>query len=148
MFSQGINTLEEVNMDGFEVVHSNMFLSFPKKTQPICSLWPDKLSFNSMTLKTLHGCEYIRLEVSARQRSILITPVNSSDKDCIRWVRGDRQLVLRELYSKTFAENLYHMFHLDSQQNYRARGRLVSSGSKVMLLFDFKEAEVWRSRDK
>ena len=41
---------------------------------------------------------------------------------------------------------LYSTWGLNPQCNYRAAGRLISSKGKVMLLFNFTDAEMWKGK--
>ncbi len=138
--------IEEVNLDGFQVVRGETFLHLPKKSEAACTIWPNKIGFNRFALTTLNCCEYIRIEINPLKKSILIVPVTSKDKDCIRWVKGQKSFTTRIMESKRFGDELYSSWELDRSFNYRAHGRLVSSNGKVMLLFDFSEPEIWRSQ--
>lgn len=73
-------------------------------------------------------------------------PVTSTDKDSIRWAKGDKDKTVRNMESRIFGEQLYQSWGLDSEYNYRAIGRLVSVNQKVMLLFDFSQPEMWKAK--
>ena len=73
-------------------------------------------------------------------------PVSSQDRDSIRWTKGEREKFIRNMESKAFGEQLYRLWDLEPEYNYRAVGRLVSVNQKVMLLFDFNQPEWWRSQ--
>lgn len=76
----------------------------------------------------------------------MVIPVPSTDKNSIRWVKGKKEICTRLLESRAFGSEIYKTWGVDEDYNYRSAGKLVSSQNKVMLLFDFKEAEVWKSR--
>ncbi|MBQ3372822.1 MAG: hypothetical protein IJI45_04830 [Anaerolineaceae bacterium] len=48
--------------------------------------------------------------------------------------------------SKLFGDEIYRAWGLDPEYNYRAVGRLVSARNKIMLLFDFSNAENWKTK--
>jgi len=148
MFGSLINSLEELDLAGYQIVPTRMFKSYPRKRQALCTLWTTKIGFNRVALQMLENCEYVRMEVNPQMKGLLIIPVSSSDKDAIRWAKGTKELYTRNLESKPFAAELYRMWNLDLQYNYRATGKLVTSGKKVMLLFDFAKAEVWQSQSR
>ena len=100
-----------------------------------------------MALLALNNCEYIRMEVNPSAKCLLIAPTHASDKDSIRWSRGKTEKTVRTLESKTFGDQLYNAWGLDPEFNYRCPGRLVSARNKIMLLFDFTAAEVWKSKN-
>ena len=43
-------------------------------------------------------------------------------------------------------DEIYRAWGLDPEYNYRAVGRLVSARNKIMLLFDFSNAENWKTK--
>ena len=123
-----ISNMEELNLDGFKIVKSEMFLHLPRKADPTCTIWPSKISFSRMTLQALNSCEYVRLEVNPSTKCLLLAPTHSSDKDSIRWIKGQKEFSVRNM------------------DNYRAVGRLVSARNKIMMLFDFSNAEMWKTK--
>ena len=142
-----INAFEEMSLDGFQIVTAEMFTHAPRRADPTCSLWPAKITFSKMALLALNNCEYIRMEVNPSAKCLLIAPTHASDKDSIRWSRGKTEKTVRTLESKTFGDQLYNAWGLDPEFNYRCPGRLVSARNKIMLLFDFTAAEVWKSKN-
>lgn len=138
---------EEISLDGFQIVKSEMFLHLSRKSGPTCTLWPTRVSFSKLALTKLNNCEYVRIEVNPKTKSLIVIPVSSSDKNSIRWVKNQKEYGVRMLESRQFGEEIYRAWKLDSNYNYRAVGRLVSSkDNKVMLLFDFKNAEAWKTK--
>lgn len=138
--------IEEMSLDGFQIVNANMFAHSPKRNDVTCTIWPTRISFNKLALEKLHFCEYIKLHVNPKTKCILVMPVSSSDKDSIRWIKGEKERFVRNMESKIFGGQLYKSWGLDPECNYRASGHLVTANQKVMLLFDFNEAELWKGR--
>lgn len=138
-----INPIEEMSLDGFQIVSSDMFVHLPRKNEPSCSIWPTKLSFSKLVLTSLNNCEYVRIEVNPKSKCLIVIPVNSVDKDSIRWIKGGKNLCIRNMESKRFGDLIYDAWGLDPKFNYRANGRLVTVNKKVMMLFDFSDAEHW-----
>ena len=140
-----INPIEEVALDGFQIVSSDMFIQRPRNGDPTCSIWPTQLSFNKVSISSLNNCEYVRIEVNPKTKCLVVIPVTSSDKDGIRWVHGKKELFTRTMKSVRFGELIYNTWGLDPEYNYRAFGKLVTVKKKVMILFDFNDAELWKS---
>lgn len=141
-----IEPIEEMTLEGFQIVHSNMFHHPPRKADATCTIWPTRISFNKTALEKLHFCDYIKLQVNPKTKCVLVMPVSSQDRDSIRWTKGEREKFIRNMESKAFGEQLYRLWELEPEYNYRAVGRLVSVNQKVMLLFDFNQPEWWRSQ--
>lgn len=139
------NPIEEMTLEGFQIVSASMFHHPPRKCEATCTIWPTRISFNKLTLEKLHYCDYIKIQVNPTTKCLLLSPVTSSDKDSIRWVKGEKEKFLRNLESKAFGEQLYQKWGLDADYNYRTIGRLVTVNQKVMILFDFNHPEVWKT---
>ena len=140
-----MSPIEEVSLDGFQIVSSDMFVHLPRKTEATCSIWPSKVSFSKLVLSGLNNCEYVRIEVNPKTKCLVVIPVTSSDKNCIRWIKGQKEFMIRNMESKRFGELIYNSWGLDPHYNYRAPGRLVTVNKKVMMLFDFNDAEIWKT---
>ena len=55
-----LNSIEEVSLEGFQVVRAEMFLHLPRKGDATCTVWPTKISFSRLALTALNNCEYVR----------------------------------------------------------------------------------------
>lgn len=141
-----INPIEEVSLDGFQIVASDMFVHLPRKSDATCTIWPTKLSFSKLVLSSLNNCEYVRIEVNPRTKCLIVLPVSSADKNSIRWIKGTKEFSVRNMESRRFGEQVYKSWGLDMDYNYRAIGRLVTANQKVMMLFDFNDAESWKTQ--
>ncbi len=141
-----MNPIEEVSLEGFQIVASDMFSHLPRKKDATCTIWPTKLSFSKLALSALNNCEYVRIEVNPRTKCLIVLPVTSSDPDSIRWIMGTKEFSIRNMESKRFGDQVYQSWGLDMDYNYRAVGRLVTANKKVMMLFDFNGAERWKTK--
>lgn len=143
-----INNLEEMSLDGFQIVKKEMFQHLPSSKNPTCTIWPTRISFSRSALVALNFCECIRMEVNPTTKCLLVCPTLSNDRDSIRWIKGTKDQSVKNLESKQFGEQIYNAWELDPEFNYRTIGRLVSARNKIMLLFDFNEAMMWKSKPR
>ena len=141
-----MNPIEEVSLEGFQIVASDMFVHLPRTSDATCTIWPTKLSFSKLVLSALNNCEYVRIEVNPRTKCLVVLPVTSSDQNSIRWIKGTKEFSIRNMESKRFGDQVYQSWGLDMNYNYRAVGRLVTANKKVMMLFDFNGAESWKTK--
>ena len=141
-----LNSIEELDLDGFQIVRADMFIHLPRKGDASCTIWPSKISFNKRALQALNNCEFIRMEINSQKKCMLVVPVTSKDKDSIRWIKGQRDFSVRNMESKSFGDLLYSAWGLNPDLNYRASGRLVSARGKIMLMFSFADAEMWKTK--
>lgn len=141
-----MNPIEEVSLEGFQIVSSDMFVHLPRKNDATCTIWPTRLSFSKLVLSALNNCEFVRIEVNPCTKCLIVLPVTSSDKNSIRWIKGTKEFCIRNMESKRFGDQVYQAWGLDMEYNYRAVGRLVTANQKVMMLFDFSNAESWKTK--
>lgn len=141
------NSIPEISIEGFQVVSGDMFTHLPRKNVPTCTLWYDRISFSMMALQSLNSCERVRIEVNPKTKGLLVVPVTIQDKDGVRWIQGEKKITTKKILCRDFSSQLYEAWKFSSQRIYRAQGKLVSSGKKVMLLFDFSKTENWQSRE-
>ena len=146
--AQQIMDLQEVSMEGFQVVSGSMFSHFPKTSEPSCTLWYSSISFSKSAVSALNGCDRVLIQVNAKSKGILIVPVSSKDKDGILWLKDSKIVQAKKMDCKIFTSQLYETWGFDPEYVYRSYGRLVTSDKKVMLLFEFNRPESWKCRTK
>ena len=131
-----VSKIEELNIDGFQIVRADMFAHMPRKSDSTCSLWPTKISFSKLCLEQLNNCEFIRIEVNPKTKYLLLVPVTSQDKDSIRWVKGAKMQYIRNRsppnehpvfqYQKSYIRNPYNFLKYHSRHPAKARLKFLS----------------------
>ena len=146
--AQQLSDLQEVSMEGFQVVSSSMFSHFPRTSEPSCTMWYSSISFSKSAVNALNGCERVLIQVNAKTKGILIVPVTSKDKDGIQWLKDSKIVEAKKMDCKAFTSQLFQTWGFDPEYVYRSYGRVVTAKKKVMLLFEFKNPESWKCRSK
>ena len=108
----------EISMDGFKVVSIDYFCAPARLPVPSFTIWYGSIGFSKQDLLLLNSCENVVLQINSKKHQILVVPSTSKDKNA-EW-------------------------GWDRDYNYRTSGKLVTSGNKVMLLFDFSDPESWK----
>ena len=134
------STLKQLDLDGFQVVNSSLFCSM---SSPTMSIWNDSISFSQATYIALNTCEAISIMVNHKNRSILIGTVQSSSPNAVAWKKGKEVVKYSKISCATFTRQLFEEWGLDSEARYKAIGRMVQAEKKVMVLFEFANAEKW-----
>ena len=134
------STLKQLDLDGFQVVNSSLFCSM---SSPTMSIWNDSISFSQATYIALNNCEAISIMVNHKIRSILIGTVQSSSPNAVAWKKGKEVVKYSKISCATFTRQLFEEWGLDSEARYKAIGRMVQAEKKVMILFEFANAEKW-----
>ena len=134
------STLKQLDLDGFQVVNSSLFCSM---SSPTMSIWNDSISFSQATYIALNNCEAISIMVNHKTRAILIGTVQSSSPNAVAWKKGKEVVKYSKISCATFTRQLFEEWGLDSEARYKAIGRMVQAEKKVMILFEFANAEKW-----
>ena len=140
--------IQEISRDGFQVVSGEMFRKSFRVSAPTATVWTNKISFSKATLVALNNCERVRFEVNAAKRCLLVVPVTEKDKDNVRWTKNSKEPAVRMIECLAFTKQLYDSWGWNSDLTYRTTGRIVSADKKVMMLFDFNNAESWKYKEK
>ncbi len=139
-----MNELNEISLEGFKVVSGDYFYSPQRLMVPSMTFWYGSIGFSKQDLILLNKCDSVLIQINSDERKIIVMPTTSSDTDGIRWIKDKKTMEPRRISCKKLTDLIYEMWKWDSNRIYRARGRLVTSANKVMLLFDFSEAESWK----
>lgn len=139
-----LDEIQEISTEGFQVVPAEMFQAMQHVNTPCMTIWSSRISFNKEALTALNTCERVRLEVNAAKKMILLIPVTQKDKDNLRWMKPGKQPQTRRMDCAAFTSRLYKSWGWDKGFVFRTTGRIVTADKKVMLLFDFNDAEKWK----
>lgn len=142
------DAIQEISKDGFQVVSGEMFRRALRVSSPAATVWPNRISFSKAALVALNNCERVRFEINAAKRCMLVVPVTEKDKDNVRWTKNTKEPAVRMIECLAFTRQLYESWGWKGDLAYRATGRVVSADKKVMLLFDFSDAESWKYKEK
>ena len=132
-------SLDEVSMDGFTIVNGDFF---KKPIEPMLTIRDHCLTFNGAAYKALNLVSSIQLFVHKSNRRILVTPASSDDQTSLLWLKNPDNLSSHSLECTSFARQLFQTYGWIQKNAYRSTGRLVTTGNKVMLLFDFSNPEI------
>ena len=133
--------MPNVSLEGYQIVRGTYF---KHQNPPMMTIWKQSVSFNNVSIEMLNNCECIQLMCNDNNRCILICPASSNDKDAVVWKSNSAVPPrYRKMDCTNFSRPLLERWQFDLAYRYRAYGRLVQADKKVMLLFDFREAEIW-----
>lgn len=92
----------------------------------------------------LNNCEAISIMLNKDKKQILISPSPTANANSVAWRKGKNVTKYCKISCTTFARKLFDDWGLDDTYRYRTIGRMVQSDKKVMILFDFAQAEKWK----
>lgn len=133
--------IEDINLKGFIVVEHQFF---EKEKIPSMSLFRRKVTFNKESHILLDKCQAIQMMVNFESRQIIARPMSSADEDSIIWHNEKlKDPFVSDIGCPLMTTRIYKEWKLNPNYRYKTRGRLVKSEKKLMLLFDFNEADAY-----
>ena len=139
-----METVNEISLEGFQIVSSDFFTYATRTNAPTLTIWDGSIGFSKQDVLLLNSCENIMIRINAKEHKALVIPTKSNDKDAIKWVKKLDPIEARKITCPKLTDKLYEMWGWDKDYVYRTNGRLVTSDNKVMLLFDFTSPEKWK----
>lgn len=133
--------MTEIDLEGFQVVNSQYFSTM---NAPQMTIWCDSVSFSQAAYSMLNNCEAISIMLNKDKKQILISPSPTANANSVAWRKGKNVTKYCKISCTTFAQKLFDDWGLDDTYRYRTIGRMVQSDKKVMILFDFAQAEKWK----
>lgn len=137
--------LNEIDLDGYQVVRSQYF---QKQAEPILTLCSNAIAFGQGAYQAFNNCEAVHILLSDKTKSILVRPASTSSTDAVVWRRSKAEPKYCKLDCPQLARKIYDQWGLDKNLRYKAFGRLVQAEQKILLLFDFNEAEIYDGAKK
>lgn len=134
------SNITEISLDGFQVVRGQYF---SRIIEPSFTIWYSGVSFNLSAYNALNSCESVQILVSNEKRCIIIKSVPSTDRDAVVWLKPSERHKYKKIECSKFTHQLYDFWNWNKGFHYRANGKLVKSGQKIMLYFDFTKPEEW-----
>ncbi len=133
--------LNEIDMDGYQVVRSQYF---QKVVEPIATLWNNGIGFGLGAFQSLNNPETVQILLNDKTKSLLIRPVSSSQTDAVSWRRCKGEPKYSKLECPQLARKIYEQWGLNRDYHYRTFGRIVQSpDQKIMLLFNFSAPQIY-----
>ncbi len=136
--------INEISMDGFQIVSGEYFCNYSRVNAPTITIWDGTLGFSRQNLVLLNTCENVVLRINGEAKKILVIPAQSKDKDAIKWIKKTNPLEAKKFTCPKLTDLLYETWKWDKDMIYRAIGQLITIQNKVMLYYDFSEPESWK----
>ena len=134
----------EISLDGYQVVNKELFQNNYGRHQITMTMWPNAICFSKSAIVAMNSCQHIRLHISKTDKTVLIGAATEKDPNSIKWVTGLKEVNPRKLDCPKLAAPLYQKWNLDKVKVYKTIGEIVVVDKKVMLLFNYDDAESWK----
>ena len=136
--------MENVSMDGFQVVSSSLFSN---EKPPAMTIFKDEISFSREAHGYLNYCVAIQILINSGERKVMMKSAPSTDENSITWKDKLKESYIPRFTCPKLTRPLFSMWKWDINNRYRAEGRLVKCANKPILLFDFSAAKAYRGKE-
>lgn len=134
MMKQDSFSIDEINLDGFQVVQRQLF---GRVLEPTMTIRASNISFSVAAYRALNNCEAVQLRVHWDQRRIVACPTSSTEPNALTWIKDLSKPKSKSIECSNFTKTIFEMWNWNKALRYCATGRLVRSEQKLMLLFDW-----------
>lgn len=136
--------MENVSMDGFQVVSSKMFSN---ERLPAMTIFRNEISFSREAHDYLNYCVAIQIMINSKEKKVMIKAAPSADENSISWKDKLKESYIPRFNCPKLTIPLFSMWGWDTNYRYRTEGRLVKCDKKPILLFDFNEAKAYLGKE-
>lgn len=137
--------IEDISLEDFRVVPADIFSDV---TDPVMTLYNDSFAFSTQAHRALNNCDNIQIMINIEKRQIVIKPSTSKEDDILCWKSNSNNTNFKRFRSFSLVTQVFGAWNLNPKLKYKANGRLVKSDHKVMLLFDFTNADAYERNNK
>ena len=139
--------IPEVKKEGFLVVSRDLYSENQK--QPIaCKITDKNITFTKSSIVALVNCEKVLIEINVDTKQIIVAPAAQGDKDSVRWIKSPKDVTPRIIECSRFTNQVYDIWKWDKEKSYKGKGKVVSVDKKIMILYDFKDAEAVEKKNR
>ncbi len=136
-----LQNIEEISLKGFIVVKHQLF---EREKSPTMAVFKRKVTFSKECQIALDKCQSIQMLINYDSKQIVVKPMSSSDEDSLLWYKEDlKDPFISDIGCPRLTARIYREWKLDPKYRYKTRGRLVRSERKLLLIFDFNEADCY-----
>ena len=136
--------MENVSMDGFQVVSSKLFSN---EKPPAMTIFRNEISFSREAHGYLNYCVAIQIMINSKEKKVMIKAAPSTDENSICWKEKLKESYIPRFNCPKLTKPLFSMWGWDTDYRYRTEGRLVKCDKKPILLFDFNEAKAYLGKE-
>ncbi len=138
------NYLENINLDGFKMVKSEMFKA---ERAPSMTIFKNEISFSREAHQCLQFCESIQLLINAEEMLVMVRSAPSTDENAIKWSNKLKESYIPRFTCPKLTQPLFSMWKWDMDYRYKVEGRLVKCEKKPVLIFDFRQARAYSGKE-
>ena len=137
----GLQNIEDISLKGFIVVKHEFF---KQERTPAMTVFRRKVSFGKECQLALGKCQSVQMMINFDSRQIIVRPMSSSEEDTIVWYKEDlKNPFVGDFACTPLMARVFREWGLDPRYRYKTKGRIVKSDRKLMLMFDFNEADTY-----
>ena len=60
--------VQEISMEGFQVVGAKLFAHYQRLNVPMITLWNNSIAFSKAAISALNNCDRVRIEVNLEKK--------------------------------------------------------------------------------
>lgn len=130
--------LEHENLEGYELPPRSQFSMLKK---PALTIKYGRLKFNMACIHLFEGVQYILPIINRSKKRIAVVTCTEEESASVQWARQKEGVwINKEIPSVEVVEKIFAFMGWDRLCRYKALGRVATSDSGLILVFDLSEA--------
>lgn len=136
--------LEHESLDGYELPPRTQFSMLKK---PAVTIKYGLLKFNMACVHLFEGVQYILPIINRTRKRIAVVTCTEEESASVQWARQKAGTwINRDISSVEVVEKIFGFMGWDRQCRYKALGRVATSDSGLILVFDLTEAIMFAAK--
>lgn len=139
------NSEDIEDLNDYQVTRAELF---SHSREPAITIWSNRIKFNMPCLRRFPGVTHIQLLIHPEQKRLIIRPCQPDTPDSLRWARGEKELINRDLLCRIFAAKVFDLMNWNSQYRYKILGKPAVYKDEILFLFKLSDFELFLGNSK
>lgn len=136
--------LQHESLDGYELPPRTQFSMLKK---PALTMKHGRMKFNMACIHLFEGVQYILPIINRQKKRIAVVTCQEEESDSVEWARLKQGAwVNKDITSIEVLEKIFAFMGWDRLCRYKAMGRVATSDSGLILVFELEEAIMFAAK--
>lgn len=132
---------ETFSYDGYQVVRGEFFAH---TFEPAITFCDSRVYVNTACLNRMPTVEYIQILINQRSKKLVVRPCKEDEKDSFRWCSNTGKRKPKQIICRIFYAKLAEMMQWNPTYRYKLLGKLITTNSEHLYIFDLTASEVYQ----
>lgn len=132
---------EKFSYNGYQVVRGEFFAH---TFEPSITFSNSRVYVNTACLNRMPTVEYIQILINQQTKKLVVRPSREDEKDSFRWCSNTEKRRPKQITCRIFYAKLAEMMQWNPMYRYKLLGKLITTNSEKLYIFDLTATEVYQ----